>query len=62
MTTLVHVELEKLRTTGMPWATLALSTALTLALALLRAIRSSGGNASARLAAGPLSTAASCGR
>jgi energy-coupling factor transporter ATP-binding protein EcfA2 len=38
-------------------AMLALSTALTLALALLRAIRSTGGNASARLAAGPLSTA-----
>jgi ABC-2 type transport system permease protein len=57
MTTLVRVELEKLRTTGLPWALLAVSTALTLALALLRAIRSSGGNASSRLAGGPLSTA-----
>ena len=34
MTTLVRVELEKLRTTGLPWALLAASTALTLALAL----------------------------
>jgi ABC-2 type transport system ATP-binding protein len=52
MTTLVRVELEKLRTTGLPWALLAASTALTLALVLLRAARSSGGNASARLATG----------
>ena len=57
MTTLVRAELEKLRTIGLPWALLATSTALTLALALLRAVRSSGGNLNARLAAGPLSTA-----
>jgi ABC-2 type transport system permease protein len=57
MTTLVRAELEKLRTIGLPWALLATSTALTLALALLRAVRSSSGNLNARLAAGPLSTA-----
>jgi ABC-2 type transport system permease protein len=56
MTTLVRVELEKLRTVGLPWALLATSTAFTLALALLRAIRSSGQSANARLATGPLST------
>jgi hypothetical protein len=52
MATLVRAGLEKLRTTGMPWVLLAASTALTLALALLRAIRSPGGSLNPRLAAG----------
>jgi ABC-2 type transport system permease protein len=57
MITLVRVELAKLRTTGLARALLAVSTALTLALALLRALRSSGGSVNSRLAAGPLFTA-----
>jgi hypothetical protein len=36
MATLVRVEVEKLRTAGLPRALLAVSTALTLAFALLR--------------------------
>jgi hypothetical protein len=57
MARLIRVELFKLRSTGPPWALLAASTILTLALAVLRVSRSAGHAANARLAAAPLTTA-----
>jgi len=53
---LIRIELAKLRTIGLPWGLLSVSSALTLLVALLKASRA-GKHTNGRLTVGPLNTA-----